>query len=182
MRGSQSTRRRRLTGALVAKAALTLALTHASDSPGPVVFRSLSALPGVHSGTPVTLSGMLVGRVVAKRQYADTTLLTVRFDRGAGHQSGDHTVILMPMDLERTVALEIQPTAPKRSASVARGGWLHVIPWSPPPHWPREMERPRLAPPEQPPLYSMPIYRGLAPEAVPRIVRPPPRRGRLAAA
>jgi hypothetical protein len=170
MSNSGSTRRRRLVWTLTAKLALMLALTLPSGRRGPVEFRSLSTLPGVHSGTAVTLSGLLIGRVVAKRHRGDTTLITVRFDRGAGHLPGDRVVVLRPMGLEQSVALEIQPVGQRPWVSVARGGWLHVVPSSRSPHWPGAVGRPRIAPPEQPSLHSMPI------------LRPPSRRGPLAVA
>jgi hypothetical protein len=170
MNHSPGTRRRRLVWTLTAKVVLTFALALPSGRRGPVEFRSLSALPGVYSGTPVTLSGMLIGHVVAKHQRGDTTLITVRFERGAGHLPGDRVVVLRPMGLEQSVAVEIQPVAQRPSVSVARGGWLRVVPWSPPPHWPLEIGRLQAAPPEQPSLPSMPI------------LRPLPRRGPLAAA
>jgi hypothetical protein len=133
---------------MAAKAALTLALGLPAGPRGAVEYRVLSVLPGVQAGTPVTVSGRLVGRVVATHRHAGTTLIAVRFERGA-RLSGSRVVALRWVGLEQHVALEIQPVRQRPWESFAHGGWLRVLPSPPSPDVRPEIGRPWAAPPDR---------------------------------
>jgi hypothetical protein len=150
------------------KVALTLALTVPLDSRGPPEYWALAPLPGLEPGAPVTLGGVLVGRVMSKTGRGDTTFLGVHFNRGVDRLAGSHVVRLQRLGPDGEVALEIRPDRHGGTGSFARGGLLRVLPADPPfPGGERPMAAPRglLEPP--------PIFQ-LLPPAPPHRLRTSP--------
>jgi len=133
----QRTRRNRIAWALGAKAVVALALTLPASVRRPAVeYRALAALPGLKPGAPVTLAGQLIGNVVSMRRRGDTTVLRVRFVRGAERLPGSRTVYLRRLGFEPEVTVlemrvEARSERPPHSRSFALGGWLRVLPSGP---------------------------------------------------
>jgi hypothetical protein len=143
--------RRKLAWMAATKVAFTVALMLPARGRDTVEYRTLSALSGVRAGTPVVLSGLVIGHVAAKNRGGDTTVLRVRFDRGAEQLPGSRLVGVRWMGLGQDVALEIQPGPRRGVESFARGGWLQVIPLAPFAFPQPEVARTRALRPEEPP-------------------------------
>jgi hypothetical protein len=157
--------RRKLTWMVATKVAFTIAVMLPLDPRRAVEYRSLATLSGVGAGTPVTFAGQLIGQVVATSRRGDTTILHVRFNRGAERLPGSRSVALRRMGLGQDVAIEIL-FGPRRSReSFARGGWLRVRPPVPPPPVDPGVARLLPLPPQQSPSHRL----------IPLAPIPPPR-------
>jgi hypothetical protein len=150
-----------------AKLLITLALMLPTNRSSPVEYRTLTELPGLAPGSPVTLGGQPIGRIVTSERRGDTTVLRVRFNRGADRLPGSRIVRLLRIGLPGSdvVALDMRPEPRRTTPSFARGGVLHVQrlrPRDPP----RADPGPRLAtPPGPPPILRLiplapPVPRG----------------------
>jgi hypothetical protein len=140
-----------------AKVLVTLALMPAPGRSGPVEYRTLAELPGLAPGSPVTLAGQRIGRIVRSERRGDTTVLRVRFNRGADRLPGSRIVRLRRIGLAGSdvIALDMWCGERRMTPSFARGGVLHVQP-SLRPRSLREDPRPRLdTPPPPPPILRL---------------------------
>jgi len=156
------TRRRarhsRIASVLAAKAVTALALALPTSLRRPTVeYRALSSLPGLEPGAPVTLAGQLIGEVISTDRRGDTTVLRVRFVRGAERLPGGRGVRLRrlgyaPDVMALEIRIESRSERPRHERSFALGGWLEVLPSDPAERlFMDARQRRQLAPPAPPP-------------------------------
>ena len=114
-----------------AKLAIALALTVPDSRQRPANYWLLDAAPGVETGTPVVMSGIVVGRVTVKKQRGDTTFLRIGFSGQIGRLPPSRILMLQRVGLEELVAVELAPGEDGSGKGAKRGGQLRVISGTP---------------------------------------------------
>jgi ABC-type transporter Mla subunit MlaD len=110
-----------------AKLAIALALTVADSRQGSANYWLLDATPGVETGAPVAMSGIVVGRVIAKKQRGDTTFLRIGFTAQMGRLPRSQILTLQGVGLVGLLAVELATGEDRPGRGVKRAGQLRVI-------------------------------------------------------
>src|SRR5688572_18614897 len=109
-----------------AKLAIAVALAVPEGRQRPGNYWLLNAPAGIEPGAPVAMSGVIAGRVVAKKERGDTTFLRVVFTADMNSLPRDRILWLRGVGSEGLVALEPASSHGTRRGSVERGGQLRV--------------------------------------------------------
>jgi hypothetical protein len=142
-----------------AKLAIAVALTVGDGRQRPGNYWLLDAPPGIEPGAPVAMSGVIAGRVVAKKEHGDTTFLRVVFTAEVNKLPRDRILLLQRVGLEGLVALELASSPDAKRGPVERGGELRVIFETPP----TDSRSVGSAPRPSDELWSPPVWRPIPP-------------------
>ena len=109
------------------KLAIALALTLRDGGRGPANYWLLDAAHGIETGAFVAMSGIVVGRVTAKKQRGDTTFLRIGFTAKWDGLPRSRILMLERVGVEGLVAVELASGEDGPGKGVERGGQLRVI-------------------------------------------------------
>ncbi len=115
-----------------AKLAIGLVLAIPDGRQRPANYWLVEATSGLEAGASVAMSGVVVGRVAAKRQRGDTTFLRVQFTGRTSDLPRSRILFFERVGLEGLVAVEVTSAQDGDTESVKRGGRVRVIFEEPP--------------------------------------------------